>query len=375
MDAGERRCLIALSLTPGLGPVRIAGLMRAFGSAREAWGAPAEALGSVGGIGTRVAALIASGRGAVDVDRVLRRADAAGARVLTWLDDGYPPAWRDLRDAPPVVYVRGRWPGGAGPAVAVVGTRRATPYGLGVAGSLGESLGASGAVVVSGLARGIDGAAHAGALRAGGVTVGVLAGGVDVVYPPEHRSLMEAMQARGALVSEAPMGAHPDRRQFARRNRLISGLARAVIVVEGDLDSGALITARYARAQGRPVFAVPGNVYAGPSRGPHRLLAEGAGVIPAPAEAPRVLGLPAPAQPALDAAPRAPASVRARVLVALGDEVVHIDDVAARSGLGAAQVAAALAVLEIDGLVQRAAGQRFARTGPGRSGHFEPGGV
>jgi len=366
--------LIALSLAPALGPVRIGRLMRAFGSAREAWRASAAALAAVEGIGARVAALIAAGRGSVDVDRVLRRADAAGARVLTWLDDAYPSAWRDLRDAPPVVYVRGRWAADA-PAVAVVGTRRATPYGLGIAGTLGESLGASGAVVVSGLARGVDGAAHAGTLRAGGVTVGVLAGGVDVVYPPEHRSLIEAMQARGAVVSEAPIGAHPDRRQFARRNRLISGLARAVIVVEGDVDSGALITARYARAQGRPVFAVPGNVYAGPSRGPNRLLAEGAGVISAPAEAARVLGLPVPAQPVRNVTPRPPASVPARVLVALGDEFVHIDDVVARSGLGTAQVAAALAVLEIDGLVQRGAGQRFARAGPARSGHFEPGGV
>src|SRR5262249_35697708 len=145
----------------------------------------------------------------VDVDDEVRRAAAVGARILTWLDPGYPPRLAELRDAPPVVYVRGGWDGGTGRSVAIGGTRRPSPYGVGGGEGLGAVLGGAGVMVISGLARGIDRAAHAGALRGGGTTLAVLGCGVDVVYPPEHRHLMEAMLAKGAVVSEVPMGVHP----------------------------------------------------------------------------------------------------------------------------------------------------------------------
>ncbi len=291
-DARERRCLIALHLTPPLGAVRIARLVNTLGSAAAACEASEAQLAAVPGITPRVAAFMVKWRGSVDVDRALARAAACGARMVTWLDESYPAPLRELRDAPPVIYLRGAWSGGPQPAVAVVGTRRASAYGLGVATALGEMLGRVGAVVVSGLARGIDRAAHEGALRAGGATVGVLGCGVDVTYPAEHRSLMEAMQRAGAVVAEVPLGTPPRVQQFPRRNRLISGLARAVVVVEGDVESGAMITARYAKAQGRQVFAVPGSVHARQSRGPHRLLAEGARILAQPDDLLAVLGLP-----------------------------------------------------------------------------------
>jgi DNA processing protein len=360
-DADERRCLIALHLVPAIGAVRMRRLVSTLGSAAAACGASQATLATVPGIGPRLAARIVSRCRAAEADRELRRAEAVGARVVTWVDPDYPRGLRPLRDAPPVLYLRGGWSEGAEPAVAVVGTRRASAYGLGVARALGELLGSAGVVVVSGLARGIDREAHAGALRAGGMTVGVLGCGVDVVYPGEHRSLMEAMMQRGAVVAEVPLGTRPRPQQFPPRNRLISGLARLVVVVEGAEDSGALITARYARSQGRQVYAVPGSVFAPGSRGPHRLLSEGAQILHTPDSLLAALGLP----PARRRAERTEdlGPEEARVFALLAEEAVHIDEVITRAGLSPAQVLSALATLEVRGLIRQFPGKNFARQG------------
>jgi DNA processing protein len=364
-DAGERRSLIALHLTPFLGPRRIARLARVFGSATAAWHASEAALRAVPGVGPRLAGMILRARACVDVDGELRRAEHAGARVVTWLDADYPARLRRLLDAPPVLYVRGTWPDVAAPAVAVVGTRRASSYGLGIARALGGAVADAGGAVISGLARGIDAAAHAGALRAEGVTVGVLGCGADVTYPPELGSLMEAVRRRGAVVAELPMGTRPRRQQFPPRNRLVSGLSDAVVVVEGDVASGAMITARFAVSQGRPVFAVPGSVHAASSRGPHKLLSEGARILTRPEDILAALGLSwtaprAPAAPA-DGAHAQRDPTEARVLGVLGDDTLHIDAIVARSGCDAAAVASALLVLEVRGVVRQLPGKRFAQ--------------
>lgn len=383
-DAHERRCLIALHLTPALGAVRIARLVRAFGSAAAACEASDMELAAVPGMSPRVAALAVGWRDRTDVDGELARARACGARVATWCDPDYPAALRDLEDAPPVVYLRGAWSGGPAPAVAVVGTRRASRYGLGIASALGGILGTAGAVVVSGLARGIDRAAHAGALRAGAVTVGVLGCGVDVAYPAEHRSLMEAMRREGAVMAEVPLGSAPRVQQFPRRNRLISGLARAVVVVEGDVDSGAMITARFAMAQGRQVFAVPGSVYTRSSRGPHWLLAQGARILGQPDDLLAALGLAKVPRPSAaagtggtgtggprsaavppDGAPvaagRGKADPAVRILAILDESGVHIDAIAARTGLSAAEAARTLSALVVRGLARQLPGQHYAQ--------------
>lgn len=343
-----------------MGPVRIARLIGAIGTARDVFTAREQDLAAVRGIGFRLAATIVRRRTEVDVDQEVRRAAAAGARILTRFDDDYPARLRELRDAPPVLYVRGGWDGSAGRAVAIVGTRRPSAYGLDVAGGLGEVLGEAGVVVISGLARGIDQAAHAGALRGGGTTVAVLGCGVDVVYPPEHRPLMEAMLAQGAAVSEVPMSVPPAPQRFPLRNRLISGLAEAVVVVEGGVDSGSLITAGHAADQRRAVYAVPGSVFAPTSRGPHHLLARGATVLHSPGDLLERLGLGTPARPAGRNAP-ALREDEARVLDALDDGLRHVDDIIERVGLGAGRTLAALVTLEVRGLVRREAGQRFAR--------------
>jgi len=352
---------------PALGPVRIARLVQMLGSIRDAANAAEKDLAAVPGIGPRLAARIVRQRAGFDAAEELRRAAAVGARVLTWLDAGYPARLRDLRDAPPVVYLRGAWDGSPEPAVAIVGTRRPSPYGLDVAGGLAEVLGEAGVVVISGLARGIDRAAHAGALRRGGRTVAVLGCGVDVVYPREHRTLMEAMLTRGGVVSEVPMGLPPERWRFPLRNRLLSGMAQAVVVVEGGVDSGSLITVRHAAAQQRGVYAVPGSVFAPGSRGPHHLLAEGARVLRDPRELLERLGIGHPSRPAGMVEERL-SKDETRVLETLGETAVHIDGIIERTGIEAGRVAGVLAMLEVRGLVRQCPGKRFAK----RFGFAEP---
>jgi DNA processing protein len=387
-----RRRLVALSLAPRLGAVRIARLLEHFGSIDAAWLAPQQALLGIRGFGPATAAALITARedeAAVRTDAMLRRAAARGTRVVTWLDDAYPARLRGIPASPPVVYVRGVVGASDRPAVAIVGTRRASPYGMGVAERLAAALAARGVDIISGLARGIDGAAHRGALRSGGCTVGVLGCGVDVVYPPEHRSLMEAMiRTGGALIAEAPMGTRPGPGLFPARNRLISGMADAVVVVEGGADSGAMITASCAIAQGRALFAVPGSVYAPGSRGPHRLLADGARVLAGPEDVLAVLRRPA-VPPAgtgqagrsgpADAVPGVTgrgvrrrghegishggiSTAERRVLAAVDrGEARSVDRVAAAAGVDVSAAASALVALEVLGAVRRVAGGLYVR--------------
>jgi DNA processing protein len=258
------------------------------------------------------------------------------------------------------------------PAVAIVGSRRATPYGRAAAGRLACDLAQAGVTIVSGLARGIDGAAHRAALDAGGRTIAVLGCGVDIVYPREHRQLADAIVCRGALVSEFAPGVPPLPHHFPRRNRLISGLAMGVVVVEGAQDSGALVTVDYALDQGREVFAVPGSIFSEKSRAPHRLLRQGAHVVEHAGDVLEALGLPStPDAPAAtragtedraDASPLHARELESAVLSVLDRGPCAFDDVVDASGLPAARVAALVTVLELRGLIQTLPGQMLMRT-------------
>ena len=228
-----------------------------------------------------------------DAAERLQAAYAAGMAVLKWDDESYPPLLRMISDPPPVLWVSGSLAGLTRPGVAIVGSRAATAYALEVAARLGGELADRGVVVVSGLARGADGAAHRGCLAAGGVTIGVLGCGPDVVYPPEHRELAASMCREGALVSELGPGAPPLPEHFPLRNRLISGISLAVVVVEASDKSGSLITARYALEHGRDVMAVPGSVLGGRNRGSHALLKDGAKVVETADDILEELGWPA----------------------------------------------------------------------------------
>ena len=295
----------------------------------------------------------------------LAEAARLGLSILTQPSPDYPDRLRQIPDPPIVLWVSGEREIVHGPAVAIVGSRSATPTGIAVSVRLGRELAEAGLVVVSGLARGIDGAAHRGALDAGGRTLGVLGSGVDVIYPREHAALAEEMRARGAIVSELAPGTPPRAGHFPLRNRIISGLAHAVVVVEASERSGSLITARAALEQGRDVLAVPGNVISGRHRGCHALIKDGARLVetvddvldelkwPASAKASARLAMPEPA---------ATLQLSGLEGTMAAGEPYSVDELAQATGRPVHELLAELGALEIAGRVARRAGSVFVRT-------------
>jgi DNA processing protein len=262
-------------------------------------------------------------------------------------------------DPPPALWVRGNIAALSGPAVAIVGSRAGSPYGLTVAERLAADLAARGIVIVSGLARGVDSAAHRGALAASGVTIGVLGSGVDVVYPAEHRSLAGDIEAnRGAIVSELVPGTPPQPQFFPLRNRIISGLSRAVLIVEAGEKSGSLITARCALDQGRDVLAVPGNVLSGRNRGGHGLLRDGAKIVESADDILEELGIPAPGRPGVSAQDDHGDAVLRGLPPG---ESCDLEAISERTGQAPTRLLPKLFDLEMRGLVKRVGGGRFAR--------------
>lgn len=280
-------------------------------------------------------------------------------------DERYPRALRHVHGPPPVLHLRGTLAREAGaldaPSIAVVGARDATAYGLGIARDLGRALAESGLVVVSGLALGIDGAAHRGALEAGGRTVAVVGGGTDVVYPRQHASLRREILERGVLVSEHPPGTAPRPGQFPRRNRIVSGLSLGIVVVEATLRSGSLSTAAHALEQGREVFAVPGPAGAPRSAGPHALLRRGAKLVETVddvlAELPA--GVASPTSAGGHGSVRLPAELD-RVLTAIRAGIATADELSLQLGLKPADLLEKLLALELRGVVVRGPGGRYA---------------
>lgn len=282
-------------------------------------------------------------------------------------DPGYPPLLAAIA-SPPALWVRGALEPGDALAVAIVGSRRPTPYGLRVAEGLAAELAARGVTIVSGFARGIDSAAHRGALGAGGRTLAVLGHGVDIVYPPENRELAREVEARGALLSQFAPGTPPLSYHFPIRNRTLAGLALGVVVVEAAERSGALITAGFAGDHGREVFAIPGKITSEQSQGTNRLLQDGAKLVIHWTDV--VQELPAPWRRAvrLETAPTAaagpaPGSDEDRMLGLLTmDEAQHIERLIARTEMGAGRVGAILTSLELGGWARQLPGQRWVRT-------------
>jgi DNA processing protein len=306
----------------------------------------------------------------VDVQSIaadaIRRASTGSIAAIPWSDPSYPIALTTIADPPPVLWTRGRLDALTAPAVAIVGSRAASPYGLAVAGQLAADLAARGLVIVSGLARGVDSAAHRGALVAGGATVAVLGSGVDVVYPHEHVSLAGDIDAAGAVISELVPGTRPQQWFFPLRNRIISGLSRAVVVIEAGEKSGSLITARCALDQGRDVLAVPGNILTGRNRGAHALLRDGAKIVESADDILEELGLATPAAAAGGEAGAGRWSTSgAPVDSILGSlvpgEASDLDEISERTGLETPRLLPRLFELELQGLVRRVGGGRFVR--------------
>jgi DNA processing protein len=355
----DLRYWIGFNRVPGIGPAKVRLLLDHFGDLEQAWrAAPAELRRA--GLDRRSVDSLLKTRSSYDAERDLRQLERIGARVLTWDDDAYPVRLREIPHPPPVLYVKGtlvetdQW------ALAVVGTRRATAYGKEAARVFAGELAASGITIVSGMALGIDAAAHKAAIDAGGRTIAVLGNGIDVVYPPEHRKLSEQIVQHGALVCDYPLGTKPDAGNFPPRNRIISGLSLAVLVVEAGERSGALITADFAAEQGRDVFAMPGHVFARSSAGSNRLLRDGALVALKAQDILEELNMTMVTQHIEARAAIPPQDeTESRLLALLSSEAVHIDEISRQTGLPISQVSSALAMMELKGMVRQTGGMNY----------------
>ena len=379
-----------LTELPGLTNQTRLALLRHFPTPEDVYYADPEEVLLTEGI-TREQAKLLEDKDCSGADRILADCQQLDLDLLTIQDAGYPNRLRNIYDPPCLLYVRGRLPAFDDEAsIAVVGTRDCTPYGVSCAEKLGYGLAAGGAVVVSGLARGVDSAALRGALRAGGTVTAVLGNGPDVIYPPENQYLYEDVAAAGALVSEYPPGTSPEARHFPVRNRILSGLCVATLVVEAPARSGALITAGTALEQGRDVFAVPGPIDAPTSVGCNRLIRDGAGLVTdawdilgeyeprfpdklrreGARETPAVLGYqarqrtepkPVPPSVSLSRNDYSLTDDQIRLLRALTEEPMLVDDLIELTEIPTRRVLSALTVLEIEHLVTQHSGKRYAR--------------
>ncbi len=357
-----RRYWVGFNLVKGIGSVRLRALLDTFGDAKTAWEAPAADL-MAAGLSSRITGTLLKIRSSVDLDQVMAKLQAQGITVLTWEDEGYPRRLSEIDQPPPVLYVSGdllpedEW------AVGIVGTRRVTAYGRQVAEELARSLANCGVTVVSGLARGVDALAHQAAISAGGRTIAVLGSGVDRIYPPEHKRLAENIRAHGAVISDYPPGTAPDAANFPPRNRIISGLSTAIVVVEAGESSGALITAQFAAEQCRDIYAVPGSIYAPQSKGTNALLKQGAIPLLSPQDLLEsmnvaMLGEQRTARTSLPSDP-----VEAKLFSLVGREPIHVDELRARAGLPIEQVSAALTMMELKGMVRQVGGMQYISVG------------
>jgi DNA processing protein len=358
---------LRLALTSGVGPRTCRALLDRFGTPQGVFAASLDELKGVNGVGPKLAQAIVAARSEVDVEAELALCRANDLGVMCQSDPAYPRMLRSIPDPPLVLFIKGKLIPEDVLAVAMVGSRHATRYGIAQAERLAGGLARAGLTIVSGLARGIDAAAHHGALAAGGRTLAVLGSGLLEVYPPEHRELALKAAAHGALLSELPPRKPPVGAAFPQRNRIITGLSLGVIVVEASERSGALISARHAMEQGREVFAVPGRVDSRMSRGCHRLIRDGAKLVESVEDVLEELGpLPSPEAHEGESAPRHPGElalndVERQVLSAIDPDPTAIDAVVARSGLPVHSVLSTISVLEMRRIVRRVSGQFVIR--------------
>jgi len=358
---------LALRRIPGVGLVLFERLVKRFGGPAAVFEASPTELRLVRGISPAMAQAIASFRAWDRVEAEMSHLQGQGVEILIQTDPGFPARLREIPYAPPFLFLRGTLAPQDTHAVALVGTRAPSYYGVKAGRKLARALAGRGWTVVSGLARGIDTAAHQGALEAGGRTLAVLGCGLDVVYPPENRELYQKIPEQGALISEYPLGAPPEAKNFPLRNRLISGLALGVVVVEAAAKSGTNITVRYALDQGREVFAVPGPIDTPTSVGPHRLIQDGAKLVHevedilqelpgwAKAAGPLFAGpgmMETPARPG-------PGPAEDPLLPFLGSEPVQLEELVQASRLPAAEVLSRLTLLELQGLVRELPGKCY----------------
>lgn len=349
---------VGFNLVKGIGAVRLRNLIQHFGDVETAWHASPQEMRAAG-LGPKLIETMQQVRAGVSLELVWERVHSLGIQVLTWEDEAYPRRLKEIDQPPPVLYLRGNLLPEDEWAVAIVGTRGITAYGRQVTAEIASVLARRGVTVISGLARGVDAEAHKATLNAGGRTLAVLGSGVDQIYPPEHRQLANQIIASGALMSDYAPGTPPDGVNFPPRNRIISGLSMAVIVIEAGERSGALITAEFAADQGREVFAVPGNINAPKSVGCNRLIHQGARPLLTPEDVLESLDLASFQQQRVARAVLPKDEVEARLLSVLTREPMHVDDIRARVDMPIEKVSATLALMELKGMVRQLGGMNF----------------
>ncbi|MFH0883286.1 MAG: DNA-processing protein DprA [bacterium] len=371
-DDAERAAILTLLKATDVGAATVRRLIDTFGTAHAALGADDDTLERVGGLKRESLETLRSAEAEGFGERELSRAVTLGARILTPADGEYPQLLKQIHNPPAALYVLGENLPKGDRAVAVVGSRRASEPGIEVAHQIGAGLSQAGLHVISGLAYGIDAAAHRGALQERGNTVAVLGSGVDTVYPPRHRKVYDSIVRSGAVISELFLGAGPESRNFPMRNRIISGIAAATVVVEAAARSGSLITASEALNENRAVFAVPGHPLSRNYEGCNYLLRQGATLVRHAGDiledlAPQ-FGLPAPGQGQfglpLGGEPEDLDEIELRVWKALDRvEARHADEIAEELKVDASRLGVALMQLEMRGLIQRLPGDRYRRLG------------
>ncbi len=364
----DKQYWVAFNLVRGIGAVRLQALIDHFGDAGTAWRAEPDELRAAG-LSGKVLDRLLEMRGSLDLENLWEGIAAQGIHIITWLDEGYPRRLKEIDQPPPVLYARGELLPEDDFAVAIVGTRRITPYGRQVTEELSGFLAANGITVISGLARGVDAAAHSAAVRAGGRTLAVLGSGVDRIYPPENRALADQIIEHGAILSDYPVGTAPEATNFPPRNRIISGLSLAVVVIEAGETSGALITAEFAAEQGREVFAVPGSVLAPQSKGTNRLIQKGALPLLTAEDLLQALNLTRVSAQKSARRMLPTDEVEKQLLEALGSEPLHVDDLRSQTGLPVEKVSAALVMMELKGMVRQVGAMHYVAVREVQSGY------
>jgi DNA processing protein len=350
---------IGFNRVTGIGPAKVRRLLDYFGDLKTAWTAGGFELAQAG-LDKRALENLYTARRELDLDAELASARRACDHILTWDDPAYPRRLLEISHPPPVLYVKGNILSEDEWALAVVGTRSASAYGKETTRMLVTELARNKMTIVSGLARGIDAAAHVAALDAGGRTIAVMGSGIDTMYPPEHAKLAQRIAAQGALVTDYPPGTKPDASNFPARNRIISGMSLGVLIVEGDRVSGAMITCEFALEQDREVFAVPGNIFRRESRGPNQLIRESrAKLVTSVEDILEELNLTMIAEKQEARAIVPSNETEAVLLKYLSPDPMHVDEIRSRSGLEIAQVTSTLALMELKGMVVQVGGMNY----------------
>ncbi|MCP4666478.1 MAG: DNA-protecting protein DprA [Deltaproteobacteria bacterium] len=358
---------LALYLVPGLGHAVLRVLLENFGGPEAVFEAGVSELVEVGGVREEIARKIVGKEFSSDPEKELSKVEKAGARIVTYLDPSYPKLLKEIHHPPVLLYVKGKDIPSNQTLIAVVGSRIATHYGLRAAENIGKGLAQRRVGVVSGLAKGIDSAAHRGCLRGKGFTIAVMGTGIDRVYPPGNKRLLDRVAESGAVITEFPMGSPPEPKNFPIRNRIISGLSRGVVVVEATKQSGSLITASLALEQGREVFAVPGSIDSFKSRGSHFLIKEGAKLIENADDildefgfhrgvAQERSGLRESAEAHLEMD-----GLQKKLYDIICDYPIHIDQIVRKGDMDAGEVSSILMEMELKGLVRQLPGKMFVR--------------